>query len=103
MSRTYRIRHLPTLGIARKFAWSTNKFTDNWRWARRGRNVPIISPHWHPWVKYRANTPSNAFWRKLAHSKMRHRERQILSRVGSDFDAIVMPVWYEHFDPWNFD
>ena len=101
MSRTYRIRHLPTLGIARKFAFSTNAFYSNWR--IKPRDVPIISPHYHPWVRHRANTPANVWWRKCAHSRMRHRERQILGRTDSDFDGIAMPVWYDFFDPWNFD
>lgn len=97
MSRTYRIRHLPTLGIARKFAFSTNKFTTQ----DQGGDVPIASPHYHPWVKCRANTPANVWYRKNAHSQRRHHEKQRL-RSGRDFDEVLMPLWREFFDPWIF-
>jgi ribosomal protein S18 acetylase RimI-like enzyme len=103
MSRTYRIRHLPTLGIARKFAFSTNAFSwyKRWPFGEKRANAPIISPHYHPCVSHAANTPANGYYRKLAHQRMRRREKYLLNRSGRDFDDMVMPAWYEFWDVWD--
>lgn len=104
MSRTYRIRHLPRLEIAKNFAWATTKFIRA-NWERRFNlppMVPIISPHFHPWVRYAANTRANVYYRARAHRQMRRLSKHLLNKSGRDFDGILMPKWREYFDVWNF-
>jgi len=101
MARTYRIRHLPGMNIAKHFAWSTNKFC--YPRIERPPNVPILSPWFHPYVKYSSNTPINVYYRKLAHRKMRRYTNYLLNKSGKDFDNMPYPTWYEYFDRWNFD
>jgi hypothetical protein len=101
MSRTVRIRHLPRLRIARRFAWATNKFAPA-SWRDDAKDVPILSPHSHPWVRYAANVPANVPYRKAAHRAIRVREKRLLNRSGADFDEVLMPMWREYFDAWNF-
>lgn len=102
MSRTYRIRHLPRLEIAHKFAWGTDKFSFGRFRLKNPPMVPIISPHWHPWVRYRANQRANVWYRKQAHKTIRKIAKHLLNRSGRDYDAMLMPKWREYFDTWNF-
>jgi len=102
MARTFRIRHLPRFGIAKHFAWTARTFAREHRQALGELMVPILSPHWHPAVRYRANVQANVFYRRVAHKNMRRVAKHLLNRSGRDFDEMLMPLWREHFDTWNF-
>jgi hypothetical protein len=106
MSRTFRIRHLPRLEIAVNFAWSTNEFSVPWNHQNgcqeRPGPVPILSPHYHPWVRYRANLRANVFYRRVAHKTIRKTVKHLLNRSQVDFDEMLMPLWREYFDTWHF-
>jgi len=64
--------------------------------------VPLLSPHFHPWRRhYGCNLRIARYYRKMAHRKIRRRAKQLLNHEHGDFDELLMPAWYEHWDRWN--
>jgi hypothetical protein len=63
--------------------------------------VPLLSPHFHPWVRYGINLRIARYYRKRAHRTIRHLSKQQLNHGHGDFYAMLMPTWYEHWNRWN--
>jgi hypothetical protein len=61
--------------------------------------VPLMSPHAHPWRRrYAINIRLAQYYRKKAHRHIRRISKQLLNRSPGDYEDMLMPMWYEH---WN--
>jgi hypothetical protein len=64
--------------------------------------VPLMSPHSHPWRRhYGINLRIAKYYRKRAHREIRRRAKQLLNRSPGDYEDMLMPMWYEHWDRWD--
>lgn len=66
--------------------------------------VPLMSPHSHPWRRhYGINLRVAKWYRQQAHRNMKHRTHQLLNKSPGDYEDMLMPLWYEHWDRWDID
>ena len=64
--------------------------------------VPLLSPGSHPWIsRYGVNIRIAKYYRRKAHRRIRRKAKHLLNKSGRDFDDMVMPAWYEHWDRWD--
>ena len=64
--------------------------------------VPLMSPHAHPWRRhYGINLRIAKYYRRWAHKNIRRISKHLLNKAPVDFDEVLMPAWYEHWDRWD--
>ena len=64
--------------------------------------VPLMSPHSHPWRRrYGINIRLAKYYRKKAHRNIRRISKHLLNKSPGDYEDMVMPAWYEHWDRWD--
>jgi hypothetical protein len=64
--------------------------------------VSLMSPHIHPWRRhYGINLRIAKWYRKQAHRIIRRRAKHLLNKSPKDFEDMLMPMWYEHWDRWD--
>lgn len=64
--------------------------------------VPLLSPHCHPWRRhYGINLRIAKYYRRRAHKNIRKIAKHLLNKSPKDFEDMVMPAWYEHWDCWD--
>jgi hypothetical protein len=64
--------------------------------------VPLMSPHSHPWRRrYGINIRLAKYYLKKAHRNIRRISKHLLNKSQKDFEDMVMPAWYEHWDRWS--
>ena len=64
--------------------------------------VPLMLPHSHPWCRHRSiNLRVAKYYRKRAHREIRRLAKQLLNKSPGNYEEMLMPAWYEHWDRWN--
>ena len=64
--------------------------------------VPLMSPHFHPWKRrYAINIRIAKYYRRKAHKNIRRISKQLLNSSQGDYEDMLMPMWYEHWDRWD--
>ena len=64
--------------------------------------VPLMSPHSHPWRRrYGINIRLAKYYLKKAHRRIRRISKHLLNKSQKDFEDMLMPAWYEHWDRWD--